>query len=109
MLPAAGLDWRNGGQVGWELIGFKSFYCQGEQAKEGHPKIDLSVGPLHRRRHGQYFPTKGANDLNRFVDASAFGHYVLDHEHTLARRYFETAPQNKSAVLLLGENEPAAQ
>jgi len=47
-----------------------------------------------------------ADDLQSFLDASAFGDHIFDDEDFFARRNFESATEGEFAFLLFDENEP---
>jgi len=47
-----------------------------------------------------------ANNINRLLHATAFGHHVFDDDDFFAGGNLESAPQSKPAILFFRKNEP---
>jgi hypothetical protein len=51
----------------------------------------------------------GADNIDGFLHAPAFGHHVFDHQHFFIGCDFESAPQDQFAFFLFGEDEAKTQ
>ena len=66
-------------------------------------ELRQSAGAVDERDGADDLPARGADEVDRLLDAAAARDDVLGHEHSLARRYGEAA-QRERAVLLLRED-----
>jgi len=76
---------------------------------EWHAEVHRAVRAIHHHTHTQQIRLMLLHDIDRLLHATALGHHVLNHQHLLARRDLEPAPQHQLALFLLHENEPDAQ
>ncbi len=76
---------------------------------ERYTEVHRAVRAIHHHAHAQQIRLMRLHDVDRLLHSATLGHYILDHQHLLARGDLESAPQHQFAFLFLHKNEPDAQ
>jgi hypothetical protein len=108
-LSAAGFFGGHGGEVRRQVACFVGLHLQGEKTEERESKIHLAVGSINGRSNGKELRRMPANDVNRFLDATAFGDDVFYDDQAFAGSDFESPSEDEFPFFFLDENEPAPE
>jgi hypothetical protein len=97
-LAAAGLDRRNCGELGREVVGIIYRKIERNERVEGNAKIRLSRRAINQCSFSQHDAAFGAHSLHRLPGGKAGGDNILHQQHLLTGLYGKTAPQRKFAI-----------
>ena len=91
------------------MIRLEGFHVEAQQTEHGRAQIHRAVRAVHDHGHSQHVTVMGADDVDGFLDAPAFGHHVFDHEEFLAGSDAEPAAQDQFALFFFREDKARPQ
>jgi hypothetical protein len=107
LLLAPGLHGRNAGKVRRQTFGFEGLGIHLDQANKWTAIVrSLSATSVDDDADAGNFAAMRADDVDRFLDASASGYDVFGHDEPLVGPNLKTTPEDEAAHVFFHENVP---
>jgi hypothetical protein len=96
-------------EVGRQIIRIEGFDLKGEEAECGETKVQGAAGTVNEHGDADRQSLVLADDVESFLDATAFGDDVFNDEDFFAGRDFEAAAEGEFAFLFFDEDKSDAE